>query len=806
MENYSGKQKIAFSKRLGNTWEELADYFVIHDSERKQWNGKEAGGIWVWLEQRNRLNELVEALNYIGRQDIVLEVLKSSKQDQSPEPPKIITGSPYPGLRAFREDESALFFGRTPEIHALLDILSNNRFLAVIGASGSGKSSLVRAGILPQLTNITGAKHWDWLRFTPGELGDDPFMALADQLMPTLETLKLTKREIATQLQKRGNIDEMAEKYLAQKPATGQLILFIDQFEELFTLVAECYRQRFINLLERAEQSPHLRVILTVRADFHEHCLNYAALARLINTGAWHLASPDSSALWQMIHEPAKAAGLQFESGLIEQILRDTGTGSGALALMAFALEQLYLACAPSTTLTWKAYGRLGGVNQAIGRHAEETYNNLENEAAKNAMGEVFAELVTVDPERGVATRKRADFARIGQTAAARELIDAFTKARLLVKNEISRTDGKTSASVREIVVEVAHEAVLTHWGKLKDWIDERFGDFCLLRQVDMEAAEWERNGRPEANLWPHERLQKIYDMQENLKLQPSESIRAFIRREADRLLEKLNNPALTHQQRERLGVRLAEIGDPRPGIGVDENGLPQFEWCFVPPGRIILEDNAGTFDVAAFFISKYPVIFKQYRAFLEAADGYHNPRWWTDLQHEPEPGEQFRKIDNHPAETVSWYDAMAYCRWLTDKRGFVIRLPTEWEWQQAASGGDPENTYPWGTAFDSLRCNTWESCLGRTTAVGLYPDGISPVGALDMSGNVYEWCLNRYDNPESHDVSGDGRRVVRGGSWGSDQGIARSAFRSSDAPGDRFSDLGFRVVCSSPIICTTGH
>jgi len=699
-----------------------------------------------------------------------------------------------------------LFFGRTLEIHALLDILSKNRFLAVIGASGSGKSSLVRAGVLPKLSGITGGKRWDWLRFTPGGIGDDPFMALSSVLMPVLEKSKLTTREIATQLQKRGNIDEMAEKYRAQNPATGQLILFIDQFEELFTLVADCHRQRFINLLEKSVQSPYLRVILTVRADFHEHCLNYAALARLINTGAWHLASPDISALWQMIAEPAKSAGLQFESGLIEQILRDTGTGSGALALMAFALEQLYLACTPATLLTWKAYDRLGRVDQAIGHHAEETYDELDEEV-KNALSEVFSELVTVDPERGVATRKRADFTRIGQTDATRQLIDAFIEARLLVKSETNCTDTKTLASGSETVVEVAHEAVLTHWELLKNWINDRFGDFCLLRQVSMEAAEWERNGCDEANLWPHERLQKVYDMQQKLKPQFSINVRVFIKPEAERLLEKLNNPALTHQQRERIGVRLAEIGDTRPGVGVDENSFPQFEWCSVPAGQIELEENAGRFNISPFFISQYPVTFRQSRTFLEAADGYHDPRWWTDLLYKPEPGEQYRKIDNHPAETVSWYDAMAFCRWLSDKQGFEIRLPTEWEWQQAATGGDPENIYPWGKDFDTLRCNSSESGLGRTTAVGLYPHGISPVGALDMSGNVWEWCINSYDKPEKIDISTDSRRVVRGGSWSLIRGSARAAFRFfSYAPVARYDFLGFRVVCSSPIIRTTEH
>ena len=384
---------------------------------------------------------------------------------------------------------------------------------------------------------------------------------------------------------------------------------------------------------------------------------------------------------------------------------------------------------------------------------------------------------------------------------AGKRLLDAFTNARLFVTDTLSQNEGN-SENADGAIVEVAHEALFTHWPLLKQWVTDRFDDFCLLRQVQMEAAEWERNGRPEANLWPHERLQKVYDMQQKLKPQLAESVCAFIRPEAERLLEKLNNPALTHQQRERIGVRLAEIGDPRPGIGVDENGLPQFEWCPVPPGRITLEDNAGTFNVAAFFISQYPVTFKQYRAFLEAADGYHDPRWWTGLQHEPEPGEQFRKIDNHPAENVSWFDATAFCRWLSDKRGFEIRLPAEWEWQQAATGGNPENIYPWGKDFESQRCNTYESGLGRTTAVGLYPQGISPVGALDMSGNVWEWCSNSYDKPESIDVSYDGRRVVRGGSWDNVRGLRARCVPLPQLPPDyRFDDLGFRVVCSSPII-----
>ena len=185
----------------------------------------------------------------------------------------------------------------------------------------------------------------------------------------------------------------------------------------------------------------------------------------------------------------------------------------------------------------------------------------------------------------------------------------------------------------------------------------------------------------------------------------------------------------------------------------------------------------------------------------MEADDGYHNPRWWSGLLHKSEPGEQYHKIDNYPAERVSWFDAKAFCRWLSEKRGFEIRLPSEWEWQQAATGGDPKNIYPWGDTFDSLRCNSAESGLGRTTVVGFYPLGASSVGVLDMSGNVWEWCSNCYEISESNDDAKT-RRVVRGGSWHDTQVDVRTCVRNYIfSPGSRDLNLGFRLVYSFPIV-----
>lgn len=126
----------------------------------------------------------------------------------------------------------------------------------------------------------------------------------------------------------------------------------------------------------------------------------------------------------------------------------------------------------------------------------------------------------------------------------------------------------------------------------------------------------------------------------------------------------------------------------------------------------------------------------------------------------------------------------------------WTIRLPTEWEWQQAATGGLQDREYPWEEGWDSARCNTAESGLSRTTAVGMYPQGASPVGALDMAGNVWEWCLYEYEIPRNVGLGGDAARGARGGSFGYIAYLARYAYRHRNFPWFYNGSLGFRVVC----------
>ena len=797
---YDGKTKLTFCKQLGQEWRDLADYFDIPISDRAAFRlGDEPREVWEWLERRTRLGELTGALRdpLVNRKELIDQVLEPPPVSV-PEKLLVWPGSPFPGLRRFNPEDAPIFFGRHREINELLHKLTDpkNRFIAVLGASGSGKSSLVAAGLIPRLQTdaIAGSKDWRLLEFTPGGAEGDPYPILTARLEPWLKGCRSSEIIKRLRAEQGYGLIELAEQVLADRPAHAELLLFVDQFEELFTLTQDALRQPFIRLLTTTARSSRVRVVATLRADFFHRCLDCPGLDRLLREGSYPLGPPGPGALYEMMTGPAAKAGLDFDEGLVERLLEDTGTGAGALALLAFALHELYESRTENGRLTHGAYECFGGVQHAISQRAEKTFQDLGG-AAQAELEHVFRELVRVD-ERGVATRQRAPLSVLGGSSAAPALVDRFVDARLLV-----REPGEDGLPV----LEVAHEALFRNWPRLKKWIYDTADDHRLRRQITQFAAYWHDHDRQAEHRWPDERVAEVVAMREHLKLKEKDFTaqeRDFLGPlDQDRMRAALNEPATSHEQRAIIGVRLALLGDPRPGVGLRADGLPDIEWCKVPGGEVTLEEGAGAFMVEPFQIAQYPVTYRQYRAFLEADDGYDNPDWWEDLWFQvDQPGRQFNRRDNHPAENLCWLEAMAFCRWLSARLGYEVRLPTEWEWQQAATGGDSTNKYPWGPEWDGNRANTDESELNRSTAVGLYPHGISRVSALDMSGNVWEWCLNEYDNPRNVAPAGDARRVVRGGSWSSLQAHARAASRYYNAPGSRSSLIGFRLACASPI------
>jgi len=295
---------------------------------------------------------------------------------------------------------------------------------------------------------------------------------------------------------------------------------------------------------------------------------------------------------------------------------------------------------------------------------------------------------------------------------------------------------------------------------------------------------------------------------------------------EVQHLLDEIADPATEPPRRLEIGDELERLGDPRLGVGLTTDGLPDIDWVEIPGGPFIYQDGE-TRELPTFRIARYPVTNRQFQAFIDAG-GYgqgplkksrarkildklvgQDPVWWEGLK-KPDPKESSWPRGNRPRTDVDWYEAVAFARWLNSSLGLPdgsIRLPTEVEWEKAARG-ERGLIYPWGNEYHSGLANLDEKggevgpwYLEQTTAVGLYPQGRSPYGVEDLAGTVWEWCLNEYDKPESQEVdSSDGARVLRGGSWITHSGYARAVYRFRNHPGHRNYNWGFRLLSSVPI------
>ncbi|MBN1430751.1 MAG: SUMF1/EgtB/PvdO family nonheme iron enzyme [Anaerolineae bacterium] len=386
---------------------------------------------------------------------------------------------------------------------------------------------------------------------------------------------------------------------------------------------------------------------------------------------------------------------------------------------------------------------------------------------------------------------------------------------------------------------------------KLKAWIEEIQAYLALLSQVQAAAHEWTRQGQPDDLRWPAERLAPVHVMRERLQPPLTELEQAFIEPEQECLLREIVDIHTVHEQRCWIGKRLATIGDTRSGIGLDEHGLPHIEWLPVAPGgNIGIKDQ--TFTVKPFYVARYLITHRQFLAFLDAPDGFADTRWWKDFpqdyvkqemidaarQYDNYPRSSVeqdmtaatQQYDNHPCNMVSWYQCVAFTRWLDFKyrefdlwdaftslqqekgtaslrcglraNGWQIRLPTEWEWQWMAQNGAEARMYPWGDWDRYPRANTREAGIGVcSTAVGMYPHGAAACGALDVAGNLWEWCLNDHDNPQVVDGYGNEKeKVLCGGSFFDFQLCAACASRNHNHPYDRlFGSRGLRVIAASP-------
>lgn len=507
---------------------------------------------------------------YDLNRQVLFNALGGKRPDLIMPPPTVVvlpTGvtprNPYKGLNAFTEKDVADFFGRDKLINELLQAVKarvddgKDQLLTVIGASGSGKSSVVMAGLLPKLKAgaLPNSENWTYLK--PIVPGDHPVQALNRILLEAPE-LNVPIEMVESDLQHTSGIGlyRLATKFL-KKP----VVLYIDQFEELFmTGVPEEERQQFINLLINAVTSPDspVLVLLTMRADFYDRPMNYPELGRLVQSYNRSVLPMTIADLRDTVEKPAAAAGLTFESGLIADIIfdlrDDKNAQAGALPLLQYTLEQLYERRA-GNTLTHTAYQDIGGVKGAIGAHAEEVFKTLDEEA-QNAFARVFQALVHVD-ERGTPTRKREAESTLTNTSTTSHLVEALIK-RARVLRVFTEKVGDIP------YVEVAHEALLTSWERLANWIKSTDKDLRLIQEMKAAAARWAGEGKPNHRLWSHELLHPVYQALDRLPQDFTDNEKDFIRPEAERLLEDFKN-APQHVQRTMVQRDFKRIG--REGV-----------------------------------------------------------------------------------------------------------------------------------------------------------------------------------------------------------------------------------------------
>lgn len=730
--------------------------------------------------------------------------------DAHPDPRTVIC--PYRGLNVFREEDQTFYFGREPDLEKLVAAVDRHPVVAIVGASGSGKSSLARAGLIPSMRRQTGPRVWQIA--TIDHPGRNPFLALAQALLPYWEPkrfLDWSKNEAYRQAKTltesletdgaerlRGVVGEI----FAEETGTTDLLLIVDQWEELYTHRPDGARA-FITMLLEAVREGGVQVVLTLRADYWGELLtdHPPLAARLAGDATVHLPALLRNSLEAAICRPVEKTLLTIEPALLEALLNDAEGQPGDLPLLEFALQQLW-AARTGGELSRQAYSDMGGLAKAIVNHAEQIYARLTPEE-RNAVPGVFAALIQVG-EQSADLRRRARLSELNEVGQA--------VARKLASDRLLVTDFDWESE--DELVEVAHEALLRHWPRLEDWINARRDALLTVRRLQADTRIWLEKCKRASYLWSHERVREAVSALTQLgpEVVPSGDEREFLGPiDADVMVADLERSRTAHRQRALIGERLDVLGEhpSRWGVGVDVDGTPKIDWRVVPDGEVTIENGQSWKKrLDSFGIGRFPITVEQYRAFLEAEDGWRSPEWWADdLYRDPE-GDSFEvgHHGNYPAVYVSWFDALAFCRWLSRRLDHSVRLPDEWEWQQAATGGDAGNDFPWGPTWDPKRephrANTFESRLGGTTAVGMYPAGASRVGILDMAGTVWEWCLNKYDLPDLTESAIDDfePRVLRGGSWSGGKHYARCAVRLREQPFSRINDFGFRVLCSSSI------
>ena len=726
----------------------------------------------------------------------------------APKPP-----CPYPGMIPFSEDDSGRFFGRDKEVQSLLERLRLHPFLTVIGPSGSGKSSLVFAGLIPALrkSGLFGPGGWLVRTLRPGET---PLAALATALG--------------------GDPADPARAVsvlLATEPNARRLLLVVDQFEELFTLAGQD-AMPFQETLLRLAETPNCYVVLTIRADFYPD-LMATPLWREIQAHRIEVLPLDEDGLRQAIVKPAEDVGVFVAGGLVEQLVADAVGEPGMLPLLQETLVLLWERL-ERRFLPLSAYKALGdarrtGLQVAMARRADAALAELSPEQQAIAR-RIFLRLVQFGEGRADTRRQQPVAALL---AAGDEPFLFEQTLRHLTDNRLLTPSSEKEGAGRQ--VDIAHEALITGWPTLQEWLAERREVEQTRRRLEAKAAEWVRLGRGSGGLLDEVALleaERWLTSPDAADLGYSETLPALVQasratieeakreKEAARQRELEQTRALVEVERQRaeaqsraarrlrwLVALLALLALVAPGIWSYRQVLrlmARGEMVLLSGGHATIgsaeevafddETPIWSTDVAPFKIERFEVSNWQYRLCVRAG-----------ACTEPQDTSSYKRngLSDYPVVTVTAFQAAAYCRWLER------RLPSEVEWEWAARG--PEGyAWPWGDVPpDEERINISFGPSGEESLheVDSHRTGATPDGVFNLTGNVMEWTASPYQlYPNDPQTLWDGNPstapvelVIRGGSFMTSLHQARPTARLRAKPSGQREDLGFRCVQSTP-------
>lgn len=720
----------------------------------------------------------------------VIEKISSTFQ------PKPFDGRcPYKGLDVFDEEDAELFFGREEIVADLVERVKKSRTVFITGPSGSGKSSLVRAGLIPALKQgaIEDGTNWLYATIRPGR---EPINTLARAVAGLVMSTNADDEIRAKALTDETIFARWCEIALHDKSGK-RVVFFVDQFEEVFTQVGrDEERVAFLNLLTHAAtaENGHVIILFSMRSDFVSNCAIYPKLNELLNHQFIQVGAMQADELVSAIAQPALRVGLRIDPDLIAQIINDMQGEPGALPLMQFALKDLFDSRQEKgglIALTLNDYLGRGGIHKSLERHADKTFaafNKEEQELARS----IFSSLIQIG--RGTQdTRRIANFDELVSTsnksAEVETIVRKLADARLITTDEVA---GKNT-------ITLAHEKLLDAWSWLKRLVNENRQTIAIQNEVAEHAKEWGEHKRDSSYLYSGTRLQGIEEWMNKYPDLLSPLAREFV----------IASQNVKRKERVRL-VALGSVGVMSLLLtilaltGQLNNIIYRpltMEWTTVPAGEFTMgsdigipgESPAHTVYLDTFEIGTYEITNKQYNQCVKAGI-CALPR--LPSHDSPE------HLDN-PVVGVTWEDSNTFCTW-TDSRG---RLPTEAEWEKAARGTD-QRTFPWGEKLDCTHANYRNSelglgCVGDTAAVSKYADGVSPYGVYNMAGNAAEWVWDWYDEkyyqtaPHDNPMGlGNGLfKVVRGGSFNDMSISLRTTNRRELPPKSTDEGVGFRCA-----------